>query len=209
MARILSKLLTVGLVVALGCGDDDPQGLAALGTSDLDERAQEVAPATNDAGAAAADASETSAAPLSEAEQQMLAIIKSGKAASMSELLPIYRKLAPVDIDFMITTWKGGLFNGRGNGTWFGKQVVSADLAYPMLQLASDGTVSQGDSTAKMRTMKWEGKTTTALVYNGQPITDYFMRVTPDVVVGYTPGIMFFHLTRSNETKVLPRIRGR
>lgn len=146
------------------------------------------------------------------AEQTLQAMIDAGKAYPNSELSSLFDQLAPVDADFMIGTWRGGKFDGGAAPDpirWFGKRFSSRDQVDPLLVNGPNGTVTVfrklGD--ARLREVAFRGKLSAALIYDKQPIMDYFRKVSEDTVVGWgevkgKEEVLFFHLTRSPETQV-------
>jgi hypothetical protein len=68
---------------------------------------------------------------------------------------------------------------------------------------AADGSIYSYDKLglAQLREVVFQGKVSASLIYDQQPIMDYFRKVTDDVVVGLgdikgKPTDFFFHLTR-------------
>lgn len=141
-----------------------------------------------------------------DAEQQWLEMIASGQAYSADTLLPLFRQLPPVDTDFMVGTWKGGKFDGGTEPdpiNWYGKRFTSTSDVEPLLVTNTDGEVLTYDrlGAAQMRLLEFDGKVSAALIYDSQPIMDYFRKVNEDVVIGLgdikgKPTDFFFHLTR-------------
>jgi hypothetical protein len=127
-------------------------------------------------------------------------------------LMPIYKQLEPVSIEFMLSTWHGSLFNGKTGDGWFGKNMISADHVQPLLFQRPDGSVYSNEvwGLAKLTEGEIYGLSKTAkLVYNDKLLHDYFRRVTEDTVIGLTPAELagtdfFFQLSRENSTKVVP-----
>jgi hypothetical protein len=140
------------------------------------------------------------------AEEQVLAIIRSGEACPASTLLPLFDQLEPVSAEFMIGMWKGGTFDGGTEPdpiNWYGKRFVSATHVDPLMCRAEDGTIYSFDKlgVAQLREVAYNGVTSAALIYDKQPIMDYFRRVTDETVLGLgdikgKPTDFFFHLTR-------------
>lgn len=122
------------------------------------------------------------------------------------ELMPYYDELPAVSVEDMIGTWRGGKFDGGKPDpiNWWGKQVLSADEALGFICERPDGTLYSWEllGRASMAELEFRGVTSAALVYDNGFLTDYFRRVSEDVVVGYSPvGFgdsedLFFHLTR-------------
>ncbi len=158
---------------------------------------------------AAATALAASAASLANdrsAEQQFLDMMAAGDAYPVETLMPLFKQLEPVDLDFMVGTWKGGKFDGGAEPdpiNWYGKRFTSPSDVEPLLVRNEEGDVVTFDKlgAAQMRMMAFDGMTSAALIYDTQPIMDYFRRVNDDVVIGLgdikgKPLDFFFHLTR-------------
>jgi hypothetical protein len=139
-------------------------------------------------------------------EADVLGIIQSKAACPAATLLPIFDQLEPVSADFMIGMWRGGLFDGGTSPDpikWYGKRFVSAEHVDPLMCRAEDGSIYSYTNLglAQLREMSCRGKLSAALIYDQQPIMDYFRKVTNDVVIGLgdikgKPLDFFFHLTR-------------
>ena len=140
------------------------------------------------------------------AESQFLEHIKSGAAVPAETLMPLYDQLEPISAEFMIGMWKGGLFDGGASPDpikWYGKRFVSASHVDPLMCKAEDGTIYSWTDwgVAQLREVMCRGKLSASLIYDSQPIMDYFRKVTKDVVIGLgdikgKPLDFFFHLTR-------------
>jgi hypothetical protein len=139
-------------------------------------------------------------------EAKLFEIIKSGTACLASDLMPMFDRLEPVSADFMLGTWRGGRFDG---GTapdpihWYGKRFTAAHHVEPLLCRADDGSIYSYTKLglAQLREVMCRGKVSASLIYDQQPIMDYFRKVTNDVVLGLgdikgKPLDFFFHLTR-------------
>ncbi len=141
-----------------------------------------------------------------EAEDRFLEMIASKQAYSAEELMPLYEQLEPVDLEFMVGTWRGGKFDGGTEPdpiNWYGKRFTSRTDVEPLLVRGADGSVQTYDRLggAQMREIKFCDKVSAALIYDSQPIMDYFRKVNDDVVIGLgdikgKPLEFFFHLTR-------------
>ena len=148
----------------------------------------------------------TGASLAGEVEQQWLDMIASGEAYSADTLMPLYKQLEPVDTDFMVGTWKGGKFDGGSEPdpiNWYGKRFTSTTDVEPLLVTNDKGDVVTFDrlGAAQMRQVEFDGTVSAALIYDSQPIMDYFRKVNDDVVIGLgdikgKPTDFFFHLTR-------------
>lgn len=141
-----------------------------------------------------------------EAEDKFMQMIESGDAYSAETLMPLFEQLQPVDTDFMVGTWHGGKFDGGKEPdplNWYGKRFTSRSDVEPLLFTAPDGSVQTYTKMggAQMREIKFGDKVSAALIYDQQPIMDYFRKVNDDVVIGLgdikgKPLDFFFHLTR-------------
>lgn len=141
-----------------------------------------------------------------EVEDRWLKMIASGKAYPAETLLPLFEQLEPVDTDFMLGTWKGGKFDGGTEPdpiNWYGKRFNSTKDVEPLLVTDAEGRVQTFDKLggAQMREIKYNGVTSAALIYDTQPIMDYFRKVNDNVVIGLgdikgKPTDFVFHLTR-------------
>lgn len=139
-------------------------------------------------------------------EQQWLDMIASGQAYSADTLMPLFRQLEPVDTDFLLGTWKGGKFDGGTQPdpiNWYGKRFTSTTDVEPLLITNAEGQIATYDRLggAQMRHVEFDGTVSAALIYDSQPIMDYFRKVNDDVVIGLgdikgKPTDFFFHLTR-------------
>lgn len=140
------------------------------------------------------------------AQTRLLEMIKSGDAFSPDVLMPLYEQLDGASADFMIGTWKGGKFDGGKDPDpikWYGKRFVSRTHVEPLLCTAPDGSVYSYDNlgVAQLREIVFGGKVCASLIYDKQPIMDYFRKVNDNVVIGLgdvkgKPTDFFFHLTR-------------
>jgi hypothetical protein len=139
-------------------------------------------------------------------ESDLLGIIASKQACPASVLLPMYQQLAPVSVAEMLGTWRGGKFDGGQDPDpirWYGKRFVSREEAEPLLCRAEDGSVYAYTKlgSARLREAAIFGKTSGCLIYDQQPIMDYFRKLTDNVLIGLgdikgRPLDFFFHLTR-------------
>lgn len=139
-------------------------------------------------------------------ESDLLGIIKSGDACPAAKLMSMFEQLEPVSAEFMIGTWRGGKFDGGGVPDpikWYGKRFVSRSHVEPLLCRAEDGSIYSYEKlgVAQLREVAFNGKCSASLIYDSQPIMDYFRKVTNDIVLGLgdikgKPTDFFFHLTR-------------
>jgi hypothetical protein len=139
-------------------------------------------------------------------ESDLLAIIARNASCPAAVIMPMFRQLAPITIEDMIGTWRGGKFDGGKEPDpirWYGKRFVSRDHAEPLLCRAEDGSVYTYTKlgSARLREAAIFGVTSGCLIYDQQPIMDYFRKLTNDVLLGLgdvkgRPLDFFFHLTR-------------
>ncbi|TVP87913.1 MAG: DUF4334 domain-containing protein [Pseudomonadaceae bacterium] len=140
--------------------------------------------------AAVAVLSATTSLPLlaDSAEERLLAKIESGEAYSADTLMPLFKALEPVDLDFMLGSWKGGKFDGGKPDpiNWYGKRFNSPSDVEPLLVRDDEGEVVTYDKlgAAQMRMMEFDDVSSAALIYDSQPIMDYFRQINEDVIVG-------------------------
>jgi len=140
------------------------------------------------------------------AQQELLDFIRNGEADSPETLMPLFDQLEPATPDQMIGQWHGGKFDGGKDPDpigWYGKRFKSASQVEPMLCRKEDGSVYAWDKwgEAQMREVAFGGKVQACLIYDKQPMMDYFRRVTEDLVVGLAdmkgkPLDFFFWLER-------------
>lgn len=140
------------------------------------------------------------------AEADLLGIIASGQACPATTLLPLYDQLEPVSIEFMFGTWRGGKFDGGKDPDpiqWYGKRFSPPDFAEPLLCRAADGSIYSYDKLgmAQLREIRFRGKVSASLIYDQQPIMDYFRKVSDNVLLGLgdikgKPTDFFFYLIR-------------
>ena len=139
-------------------------------------------------------------------ETELLGIIESGAPCPASDLMAMFDRLGAVTADFMLGTWRGGRFDGGAAPDpirWYGKRFTAANHVDPLLCRADDGSIYSYTKLglAQLREVACRGKVSASLIYDQQPIMDYFRKVTEEVVVGLgdikgKPLDFFFHLTR-------------
>lgn len=145
-----------------------------------------------------------------DAEQRLAKIIASGDECDRATVEELYDRLAPVPVDFMLGTWRGGIFD-RGDAlagmllgmNWYGKRFIDRDHVEPLLCRSPDGSIYSYEKLglARLREVALRGTISAAMIYDKQPIIDHFRRVNDDMVVGAMdakgqPDILYFHLTR-------------
>lgn len=134
--------------------------------------------------------------------QKWIEIIESGDAYSSEELMPLFLKLKSVDPEDMFGTWHGGKFDGGLPDpiNWYGKRFVSMEYVEPLLITAADGSIQvyEGLGSARLREVLFENRVSTTLIYDNQPIMDYFRKINDDLVIGWgevkgeTPDFFFW-----------------
>lgn len=131
----------------------------------------------------------TSHALAGSAEKSLVKMIEGGKAYSKAELQPFYEKLDPISAEDIIGTWKGGKFDGGKPDpiNWYGKRFNSMEDVKPLLVTAEDGSIQVFDKlgAARLREIKYQGVVSAALIYDKQPIMDYFRKINDDLIIGY------------------------
>ncbi len=142
-------------------------------------------------------------------ETKLLEMIKDKAAYPASTLMPLFEQLEPANADFMIGTWHGGKFDGGKDPDpihWYGKRFVSSSQVDPMLCRKEDGAVYAWDKwgQAQLREVVYGGKVQACLIYDKQPMMDYFRKVTDDIVIGLAdikgrPMDFFFWLEREKK----------
>ncbi|GAA5196338.1 alcohol dehydrogenase catalytic domain-containing protein [Microbacterium jejuense] len=153
----------------------------------------------------------------------LLDALRAG-AVPDADLPALWRSLPPVATTTLRGFWRGwGLTHDHRAGRllersrWRGKLFRSDDEVAPIVCEAGDGTlvadVALARGGATLRTLAHDGVTTAAMVYDGQPIIDHFVRLAPDAVLGVMTGRdtddqgrpFFFVLDRSDDD---PRAAG-
>ena len=122
-------------------------------------------------------------------QQQWQEIIDSGNAYTTEELMPLFLRLRSIDPDEIIGQWRGGKFDGGLPDAinWYGKRFVNREYVEPLLVTAPDGSIQAytGLGTARLREVLFENRVSTSLIYDNQPIIDYFRKVTDDLIIGF------------------------
>lgn len=137
--------------------------------------------------------------------QKWIDMIESKKAFTTEELMPLFVDLQPITPEDMFGQWKGGKFDGGKPDAinWYGKRFISREYVEPLLVTGADGSVQVFDKlgSARLREMVFKGVVSTGLIYDKQPILDYFRKINDDLIVGFgeskgpTPDF-FFYLSR-------------
>ncbi len=123
-------------------------------------------------------------------QQRWAERIESGAAYAESELWPDYLELEPISIEDILGTWRGGKFDGGAEPdpiNWYGKRFNSADFVEPLLVNKADGSIGVFDKlgAARLRDVQFKGKVSATIIYDSQPIMDYFRKVDDDTIIGW------------------------
>ncbi|MGB3621702.1 DUF4334 domain-containing protein [Ketobacter sp. MCCC 1A13808] len=122
-------------------------------------------------------------------QQKWQEIIDSGGAYTTEELMPLFLKLRSIDPEAIMGQWRGGKFDGGLPDpiNWYGKRFVNMEYVEPLLVTAPDGSIQAytGLGTARLREVLFENRVSTSLIYDNQPIIDYFRKVTDDLIIGF------------------------
>jgi hypothetical protein len=141
---------------------------------------------------------------------ELLTAIQTGEPVSDEALQTLFDRLDGVDVEFMLGTWRGGVFHydhpfGHQLQAidWYGKRFRGADDVEPLLVNAEGGAIESFErfGLARLREMHFRGKVSAAMLYDKRPLIDHFRRVDDDTVIGLAdekgkPATYFFHLTR-------------
>ena len=142
-------------------------------------------------------------------ERVWVQMIDSGNAYTSEELMPLFLKLKPVHPDDLFGTWEGGKFDGGLPDpiNWYGKRFISMEYVEPLLITAADGSIQvyEGLGAARLREVLFENRVSATLIYDRQPIMDYFRMVNDDLIIGWgevkgdTPDFFFWLQRVSDE----------
>ncbi|HTJ70963.1 MAG TPA: zinc-binding dehydrogenase [Actinospica sp.] len=151
-------------------------------------------------------------------EQELLAIIVEGRECDNETLERYFEKLEPVDADYLIGAWKGGVFETSSEDyklleqmSWYGKRFLSREHVEPLLCRRPDGSVYSFEDMglAAIHDVVFRGRSSAAMVYDQLPIIDQFRRVSDDVMLGYmnkkgATSDLYFSLTRVPDPTAAP-----
>src|SRR3546814_1577062 len=86
----------------------------------------------------------------------------------------------------MFGQWRGGTFDDRDIGNFYGKRFNSEEHCEPMLRTKEDGTVFAWPDwgEARLREVGYGGKVQSTVIYDDRPLMDYFCKVNADLVLG-------------------------
>jgi hypothetical protein len=149
------------------------------------------------------------------------------RMATTEQALNLFDSLEPVDLPFMLGSWKGEGFltNHPMDGLlesyhWYGKRFESPEDVHPLVfskrnhQLTSVNPALLGTSRsrARLRMTTYRGTPSATMIYDQLPINDVFRRIHADSVLGVMDykGMaqpFFFILHRSAPFQPQTRIR--
>lgn len=146
-----------------------------------------------------------------DAQTDVLKLIQGEGAADPVELEKAFAGLGAVAPDFLLGTWRGGLFDEREPMAarlvamrWYGKRFNDAENVEPLLCLDDEDEIYSfsGMGMARVRAIAYRGVVSAAMVYDTQPIIDHFRLVDDDHVMGAMDAkgagsVLYFHLTRA------------
>jgi hypothetical protein len=126
------------------------------------------------------------------------------------KLLECFDNLESIPGQFMLGEWRGEILStGHVDEPvlqgfdWVGKKFHSRDKVDPMVCLDGNGMefVNPVLGSASVREMVFRGKCTATMVYDKHPISDYFVKVNDNCVLGVMDrkgreGFLFCLLTR-------------
>lgn len=125
-------------------------------------------------------------------EQTYVDLVK-GQNLSSEDVLAAFDKLQPVAPEKFVGSWKGANVN-TGHPTeaklsgmkWAGKDFRSTEDVDPIMVYKEDGSRVWNESWghARLRQIEWRGVLSTAMVYDGFPIIDYFRYVNDNLLAG-------------------------
>lgn len=163
------------------------------------------------------------AASVDQARGSLLDALRAGEVPD-DDLPALWRTLPPLAPTELRGLWRGwGVTRGHRAGRllvrsrWYGKLFRADDDVAPIVCETDDGTLVADAALARggasLRALAHDGLTTAAMVYDGQPIVDHFVRLAPDAVLGVMTGratlddgrSYFFVLERSEDRPVTTR----
>lgn len=129
---------------------------------------------------------------------------------TVDTMFAFFDTLAAVDTTLLRGDWDGGVFRTGhwgekqlGKIQWVGKRFHNENDVYPIISRNAQGEreINPVLGKATLRTEEHRGLTTAVMVYNDQPVKDYFRRVNDNLVVGVMdrqgdPLPLFFYLRR-------------
>ena len=116
--------------------------------------------------------------------------IDSAKAFATEELTADFLALDPIPPKEIWGTWRGGKFDGGASPdpiNWYGKRFIDMETVQPLLVKAPDGSIGVFEKlgAARLREVFYKNKVSSTIIYNNQPIMDYFRKIDDDTIVGW------------------------
>ncbi|MFC8680399.1 alcohol dehydrogenase catalytic domain-containing protein [Microbacterium ureisolvens] len=153
--------------------------------------------ATASATPAAAQAAAPAAPGAAASARPLLERLRAGLPEE--DLETLWRSLPPVATGELRGLWHGWAAThdhraGRmlERSRWYGKLFRSDDDVAPIVCTADDGTLVSDSRLARggatLRLIEHDGVVTASMVYDGQPIIDHFVRLSPGAVFGVMTG---------------------
>src|SRR3546814_7476240 len=73
--------------------------------------------------------------------EQLARMVENGEHATYQALKGLFAELEPTTNEFMFGQWRGGTFDDRDIGNFYGKRFNSEEHCEPMLRTKEEGTV--------------------------------------------------------------------
>jgi len=143
-------------------------------------------------------------------QQQFEQYATSQEKIEFTKLEALWDALEPVDQDFMLGEWTGGVFNTGHPGEkqldalkWSGKTFHSFNDVDPIVCSGEGGSrvASPVMGKATCRMVAYRGAVTATMVYDNHPIFDHFKQIDANRVLGVMDRKgdvfpLYFHLKR-------------
>lgn len=119
--------------------------------------------------------------------------IERGAELDPRRLERLFDQLAPVEVEAMIGSWRGGAFETASQAAemltqlgWHGKRFEGLERVEPLICRGEDGETYafRKLGAARLRAVEFRGVLSAAMVYDTQPIIDYFRRLDDDRLIG-------------------------
>ena len=131
--------------------------------------------------------------------EQRFEELKDRTAVTAAEVDELFEALDTVTPEEILGEWKGGIFATGHHGSeglehiaWYGKTFNSRLDAKPLICHDEDGNLYSNDVMMGGEATLWEirfrGRVSTSMVYNGAPVVDHFRKVDADTLVGVMDG---------------------
>ncbi|EXM20319.1 GXWXG domain [Fusarium oxysporum f. sp. vasinfectum] len=146
---------------------------------------------------------------------------ESASPVDTAALDSFFDQLPPIPLSHLVGSWNGGFFDtGHPNGdfmkdiSWIGKDFFSVDHVDPVI-IERDGTRQSWGKwgLASLKEIVFRGQMTSAMIYDDQPVIDYFRLVDDKTVAGIMEGKklngpFYFYLTRPSTWSITGGIQG-